>query len=103
MQSTGTPLGWKRWLRPSHLVPLLTILTAGAAIVLSLLKLIELSVAEEIVIALLALLAVDALNERLSLLERMRARLEHLSAQMGQLPLANIRLENRDAFAGTLV
>jgi len=102
MQSTNTPPGWKQWLRPSRLVPLLTILAAGVAIVLSFLKLIQLSVAEEIVIALLALLAVDALNERLSLLERMRAKLGDLSAQISQLPFADIKLEKRDTLTGTL-
>jgi len=71
-------------------------LAAGVAIVLSFLKLIQLSVAEEIVIALLALLAVDALNERLSLLERMRAKLGDLAAQISQLPFADIKLEKRD-------
>jgi hypothetical protein len=65
----------KQWFKPSRLIPLLTILGAGAAIVLSLLNILALSLAEDIIIALLALLAVDALIERLSLLEKIEAKL----------------------------
>lgn len=71
---------WKLWFRPSRLVPLLTILGAGVAIVLSLLQILQLSTAEGIIIALLALLTVDALNERLSLLEKIESRLSNLPA-----------------------
>ena len=70
MQPFASTLSWKQWLRPSRLVPVIAILGAGIAITLSLLKVINLSIAEDIVIALLALLAVYALTERLDLLER---------------------------------
>lgn len=70
---------WKPWLRPSRIIPTLTIWGAGTAIVLSFLKAINLSIAEEIVIALLALLAADALSERVNLLERLEAKLSKLS------------------------
>jgi hypothetical protein len=73
--------GWKRWFTPSRLVPLLTIAGAGTAIVLSLIKVVQFSTAEEIIIALLALVSVDALNERLSILEKIEARLGSLSTE----------------------
>lgn len=74
-------IGWKKWLAPSRLVPLMTILGAGVAIVLSLIKIVQLSTADEIIIALLALVAVDALNERLNLLEKIESRLSNLSSE----------------------
>lgn len=78
MNSANSPSRWRQWFRPSRLVPLLTILGAGVAITLSLLNVIQLRVAEDIIIALLALLAVDALTERLTILERLSTRLSHL-------------------------
>jgi uncharacterized protein YqcC (DUF446 family) len=102
MQSGGDLSGWKQWLKPSRLVPLVTIFGAGLAIVLSLLKIIQLSSAEEIIIALLALLAVDALNERLSFLERMGQKLGDLCAEMGKLPLGDIKLKKRSVLTGTV-
>jgi membrane protein implicated in regulation of membrane protease activity len=57
MNPTNSSLHWKQWIKPNRLIPLLTILGAGTAIVLSLLGVIKLSVAENIIIALLALLA----------------------------------------------
>jgi hypothetical protein len=66
---------WKRWIKPSRFIPLLTILGAGTAIIFSLFGIIGLSVAENIILALLALLAVDALIERLSILERIETKL----------------------------
>ncbi|MCB0208408.1 MAG: hypothetical protein KDJ52_03740 [Anaerolineae bacterium] len=56
----------------------MTICGAGIALVLSLIGVLNLSVAEEIIIALLALIAIDALNERLNLLERLEAKLNNL-------------------------
>jgi hypothetical protein len=71
----------KQWLRPSRLIPLLTILGAGAAVVLSRLQVTKLSIAEEIVISLLALLAADALSERIGILEGIENRLSNLSTR----------------------
>jgi hypothetical protein len=102
MQSTSASGQWKQWFHPSRLVPLLTVLGAGIAIVLSFLNLIQLSLSEEIIIALLALLAVDALSERLSFLERVQTNLSNLSTQIQELPLADIKLEDRSTFTGTL-
>lgn len=69
----------KKWIKPNRLIPLITIFGAGIAILLSLLKIIELSIAGEIIIALLALIAVDALSERLDILEKIRDSLGKLS------------------------
>lgn len=80
MYSANPSSWWKRWIKPSRLVPLLTILGAGTAIILSLLGIIGLSVAENIILALLALLAIDALTERLSVLEKIENKLSSLSS-----------------------
>jgi len=90
MQSTNSPSRWKRWFRPSRLIPLLTILGAGTAIILSSLKVLRLDTSEEIVIALLALLAGDALSERLGLLENIEARLNSLPVRRGLVTKADI-------------
>ncbi|MCL4295057.1 MAG: hypothetical protein KJ077_04990 [Anaerolineae bacterium] len=81
MQFVTSKSKFRQWLKPSRLIPLLTILGAGVALILSLLGLINLSVAENIVIALLGLLAIDALSERLSLLERIEKKLSNLSVE----------------------
>lgn len=60
------------------MVPLLTILSAPVAIVLSRIDILKLTTAESIIIALLALLAVDALSERIGLLERIETHLVSL-------------------------
>jgi len=78
MQSINFQSLWSRLTKPSRLIPLLTILGAGVAIVLSLFKVFQLSIAENIIIALLGLLAGDALSERLSLLEKIEAKLGNL-------------------------
>ncbi len=65
-----------RKIRLSHIVGILTILGAGCAVILSLLRVIELTRAEEIIIALLGLIAIDALIERLHILEKIEAKLD---------------------------
>ena len=75
--------GWKKWMAAGRLVPLLTILGASLAVVLSLINLIKLSTADEIIIALLALVAVDALNERLNILEKIESRLSNIGSDQG--------------------
>ncbi|MCP3683266.1 MAG: hypothetical protein GY861_11310, partial [bacterium] len=79
MSNSNLSSRWKQWFNPNRLIPLLTILGAGTAIVLSFLGVIVLSTAENIIIALLALLAIDALTERLSILERIESRISNLS------------------------
>lgn len=58
------------------MLPLITIALALGAVVLSLFGFLETTVAEEVIITLMALLAVDALVERMGLLEKMNARIE---------------------------
>ena len=60
----------KQWLNLRRIIPLLTILGAGAAIILAMLGIVNLSIAEGIIVTLLALLASDALTERIGILER---------------------------------
>lgn len=73
-----TSPGWKQWLRPGRIVPLLTLLVAGITGVLSLFNLYGATFVEGIIIALLALLAIDALTERLTLLEKIERQLNAL-------------------------
>jgi hypothetical protein len=81
--SSKWELWFKQWLKPSRLIPSLTILAAGVAVVLSLFKVIVLSLAEDIIIALLGFLAADALIERLGLLEKVESRLGSLIQRFG--------------------
>lgn len=78
MQFDNSYSRWKQWFRPNRLVPALVILGAGAAIILNLFSPIPLSLAENIIIALLGLLAVDALGERINLIEKIENRLRGL-------------------------
>jgi len=75
MQQTGSQRTWKHWLKISRLVPLMTIVVAGGVGILALLGRFQASLAEGIIITILALLAVDALTERLSLLEKIESQL----------------------------
>lgn len=68
----------QRWLNLGRLIPLITIIGAGVAIVISLLGLIEVSIAESILIALLALIAADALSERIGVLYRLEKKLSKI-------------------------
>lgn len=63
-------------LRPTHLIGVLTILGAGCAVVLSFLRVIDLTRAEEIIITLLCLIAADALIERLFVLQKIESKLD---------------------------
>lgn len=81
---------WKRWVKPSRLIPSLTILGAGSIGVLSYLGVITLSIPEGVIIALLGLLAIDALIERLDILERIDAKLNRITVNQ---PLLRKRLD----------
>jgi hypothetical protein len=70
---------WRKWLRLNRLVPSLTILGAGLAIILSLVQVLKLTTSEQIIIALLALLTVDALTERIGVLEKIESKLGNTS------------------------
>lgn len=76
MQDSKIIPPWKSWLTIGRLIPLLTILAAAIVGILSLLGHFQVTMAEGVIIALLTLLAIDALVERLSLLEKIDARLE---------------------------
>jgi hypothetical protein len=78
------------WLRPSRLVPLLTIFGAGLAVILSNYGLIETTVAENIVITLIALLAIDALIERINVLERLESTIGRISGEQQLKPRETI-------------
>lgn len=99
MKSQGTRFDLKDWLKPGRLIPILTIFAAGTAIVLSMLGIIPLTPAESIIVALLALLSVDALTERLGVLERLEAKLELMPVHEGlrkrsEIPLLEERARN---------
>ncbi len=81
MQDSKIIPTWKSWLKIGRLIPLLTISAAAIVGILSLLGRFQVTMAEGVIIALLTLLAVDALVERLSLLEKIDERLGRLPAQ----------------------
>ena len=67
-------------------VPLVTTVGAATAIVLSTIGILTLSLAESIIIALLALLAIDALTERVSLLQLIDQKISSLSEEQALRP-----------------
>ena len=71
----------RRLLKLNRILPYITVLGAAVAIVLSFLGIISLSIADNIIIALLALIAIDSLTERISILERIEARIHNYSSQ----------------------
>lgn len=85
MESVHLLPKWKRWIKPGRLIPFLTILGAGSAGVLSFLEVIALSIPEGVIIALLSLLAVDALIERLDILKGIDARLNKITTSEATL------------------
>ena len=101
MQSTNSSARWKRWFRPGRLVPLLTILGAATVLVLSLLKVFQLDLPDEVIIALLALLAIDALTERLGLLENIEVKLAGLSVGQALRKRADIPPIEEQALYGS--
>lgn len=68
----------RKWISPDRVIPVMTILGAAIAIALSTFQIITLSISENIIIALLGLIAIDGLTERLTLLERI---LEYLQSR----------------------
>lgn len=67
-----------KWLRLRNIIPLFTILGAGFALILSFLEVLNLSISENIVIGLLALISADALIERLHILEKIELKLSQM-------------------------
>lgn len=72
---------WKAWFKPSRIFPLLTVLGAGVANVLSFLGILKLATPESIIIILLGLLAIDGLVERIGLLEKIEAKIQTSSVE----------------------
>ncbi len=94
---------WKQWIKPNRLIPLLTILGAGIAIVLSFIGVGVLSIAESIIIVLLALLAADALIERISVLERIEAKLSNFSRGHSLISKTEIpKIDEQAAYASEI-
>ena len=72
----------REWLKLNRIIPLLTILGAGTAIVLETLGFLDLTIPEGIIIALLGLLSIDGLTERITSLEKIEKHLGNIP--MGQ-------------------
>lgn len=70
---------WRRWLDPSRILPLLTIIGAGIFLIASTVGGVSLSASEGVIITLLALIAIDALVERLQILEKIELKLNQLT------------------------
>ena len=68
----------RRWFTFGRLVPLITILVAAAVTVLGILDFFQVTIVEGVTIAILTLLAVDALTERMTLLEKIEYQLSNL-------------------------
>ena len=69
---------WRAWFKPEKLVPFFTIAVAFVAQILALLQFIQLTVGEQLILLLLALLAIDALTERLKLFEKLKEEINNL-------------------------
>jgi hypothetical protein len=65
-------MDWRSWLKFERLIPSATIILAFVAQALELFGIIQLSVGEQIIMLLLAFLAIDALSERLNTIEKLR-------------------------------
>lgn len=65
------PRWWHNWMKLDKLIPVSGIVAAFAAITLSIFQVVEFSFFENIVLALLGLIAVDAFVERMGILERL--------------------------------
>jgi len=80
MKSKHTLSSLIRWFKPDRLIPILTMLGAGLVLILSTIGFVQLSTPDTIIIALLALISVDALWERLTILSSIESKLDHITA-----------------------
>jgi len=80
MKTTEFGKGWRRWITLSRGVPLVTILVAATVGILAMLGYLQATAVEGTLLAVLALLAVDALTERISLLEKIEDKLSNVSS-----------------------
>jgi hypothetical protein len=97
MRHAGSRKSWRRWLTLRRLIPLAIIVVAGGAGILSRLGLLQAKPIESVLLAVLALLAVDALTERINLLERIEERLSNLTSVSGLRERAQIPLIHEEA------
>ncbi|MBE7467789.1 MAG: hypothetical protein HS114_01445 [Anaerolineales bacterium] len=87
----------RSWLKFERLIPSATILLAFVAQALDLLNIIQLSLGEQLILLLIGLLGVDALTERLSMLEKIR---DEIKALDGNSPVrASKFFQPRDKIA----
>lgn len=70
---------WRDWVSPQRAVPLATAILAFVAIAAATFDLLRLSIPEQLLLTILGLLAVDALVERMGILEQIRHSLDILS------------------------
>lgn len=82
MKSQNSLSKKRHYFKLTNLIPFVTILTGITAICFSLLDVIKFTMPESIIVALLALLAFDALTERLGILGRIENLIERI--QVGQ-------------------
>jgi hypothetical protein len=89
-----------RWLKLSRVVPLVTVLAAAASLIATQAGVLGLTAADQITIGLVGLLAIDALTERLSVLERIERQLTELhgpSALKTRALMPSVAEQARDA------
>lgn len=67
---------WHDWIRPQRSIPLATAVGAFVALLLAGLGILTVSIPEGVVLSLLGLLAIDALVERMGILERIQHSLD---------------------------
>ena len=77
---------WQSWIKPERLVPLATVIGAFIALLLAALGILTVSVPEGVMLSLLALLAADALVERMGILERIQRSLELMNQSVKSEP-----------------
>jgi len=78
-------VNWRAWFRLERLIPAATIFLAFGVQVFNLVGWVTLSLGEQIILLLIGLLVVDALTERLAVLEKIRADLKTIGARGKQV------------------
>lgn len=79
MKPINQKVSWRDWLKVGRLIPLTTVLVALTIGILTLLNLFQATLAEGIIITLLALLATDTLVERIGILEKVESQISALT------------------------
>ena len=76
---------WRLWIKPERLIPSATILLAFTAQALDLFSVISLSLGEQIILLLLTLIAIDALTERITVLDGIKTDIKNIGRGKAQL------------------